>query len=78
MCIRDSTYTGEKIIPQVTLIDGSTLLLKDKDYTVYHGGDQDNIQVGEGFVTITGSGNYRGEITKRFELSLIHILPRIL
>ena len=65
------TYTGEQITtPTLTVADGSTLLVKDKDYKVEYGA---NTEVGaqSGSVRITGMGNYDGSITKYFNISAV-------
>ncbi|WP_026497603.1 leucine-rich repeat protein [Butyrivibrio sp. WCD2001] len=55
------TYTGSPITPEVK-IEGLT---KDVDFTVEY---SNNIEVGEGTVTITGIGAYKGKITKTFKI----------
>ncbi|MDU5920545.1 MAG: phosphodiester glycosidase family protein [Clostridiales bacterium] len=54
-------YNGKEREPDVT-IEG---LIKEKDYTVSYA---NNVNVGEATITITGTGNYRGSITKTFEI----------
>lgn len=63
--IPDQTYTGEEIKPEVTIKDGNTQLVKDKDYTVSY---SDNIKIGEAKVTIMGIGNYTGTVIKTFNI----------
>ncbi|SEK25397.1 Leucine rich repeat-containing protein [Butyrivibrio sp. ob235] len=55
------TYTGSPITPEVK-IEGLT---KDVDFKVEY---SNNIEVGEGTVTITGIGAYKGKITKTFKI----------
>lgn len=66
------TYTGAQITVDntLTVADGSTLLVKDKDYKVEYGA---NTEVGaqSGSVKITGMGNYDGSITKYFNISAV-------
>lgn len=66
------TYTGSQITVDntLTVIDGSTLLVRGKDYEVAYGA---NIDIGEGSgsVTITGIGNYTGIVTEYFEISAV-------
>lgn len=62
------TYVGHQIIPEtVAVVDGSVILTKDKDYTIDYG---ENTEIGEdeGFVTITGKGNYTGEVIEHFDI----------
>ena len=54
-------YTGKSIKPKVT-IEG---LEEYKDYVVSY---ENNVEIGEAKVTIEGIGNYRGSITKTFEI----------
>lgn len=63
--IADETYTGEQIMPGVTVKDG-TKELTSADYTVSY---TDNTNAGTATVTITGQGNYSGEITKEFTIT---------
>lgn len=63
------TYVGHQIIPEtVAVVDDSVILTKGKDYTIDYG---ENTEIGEdeGFVTITGKGNYKGSVTKNFTIS---------
>ncbi len=65
--VADYEYTGSQIKPSVSVYDNinsvKTLLTSGTDYTITSYGE--NISVGNGSVTITGSGNYQGtkEIT---------------
>lgn len=54
-------YDGTEKIPEVT-IKG---LIKDKDFTVSY---SNNTKHGTATVTITGTGNYTGTITKNFDI----------
>ena len=58
--IPNQIYTGKVIEPIVTLNDGSSLLVKEKDYIITY---QNNINAGTATATIKGKGNYTG--TKR-------------
>jgi hypothetical protein len=60
--IPDQTYTGSAVNPAVTV----TGLTQDVDYTV---SCSDNIQIGTATVTITGKGNYTGEVTLSFNIT---------
>lgn len=62
------TYVGHQIQPEtVAVVDDSVILTKDKDYTIDYG---ENTEIGEdeGFVTITGKGNYTGEVIEHFDI----------
>lgn len=56
-------YSGKAISPIVDLYEGSTLLKKNKDYTIKY---QNNINAGTATITIYGKGNYAGIITQNF------------
>lgn len=60
------TYSGAAITPAVTVMDGTTTLSEGIDYTTAY---QDNINAGEAKVTITGIGDYSGEVTKTFTIN---------
>ena len=64
------TFTGGEIKPTVTVKDGETVLKEGTDYTVAY---KNNAKVGTGTVTITGTGDYEGTVTKTFK-----ILPKSL
>ncbi len=59
------TFTGQEICPQVNLKIGSQNLVKDTDYTVSY---SNNVNVGTAEVSITGIGNYTGNLTLQFEI----------
>ena len=59
-------YDGLAKTPNVTVTLGGKTLTLNKDYTVTY---KDNIDVGEGTVTITGIGNYTGTIDKHFSIN---------
>ena len=56
------TYSEKEIKPEITLMDGSITVPKEA-YTVSYA---DNINVGTATVTISGTGEYKGTITKTF------------
>ena len=65
------TFVNKPIEPQtVEVVDGSVILTKGKDYTIDYG---ENTEIGEdsGIVTITGTGNYTGEVTKYFAIKAV-------
>lgn len=53
--ISDQTYTGSAILPELSVNDGTSVLVKDTDYTVT---GTNNTNVGEATLTISGKGNY--------------------
>ena len=69
--ISDQTYTGEPVIPQVTVSDSQeTALVQGTDYTV---AAENNINAGIAEVTITGTGNYTGILTGKFKISRVNL-----
>ena len=64
--IKDQVYTGEGITPKVTIKDGNTELVENRDFTVSY---SDNVNIGEAKVTIIGIGNYEGKVIKTFNIT---------
>ncbi|MCB6994382.1 CAP domain-containing protein [bacterium 210820-DFI.6.37] len=64
--LSDKTYTGSAQTASVTVKDGSTTLTQGTDYTVSY---SDNINAGTATVTLKGSGNYTGTLTKTFTIA---------
>ena len=69
--VTDKVYTGEQITPatgEISFTEPALNLVVDQDYTVTYG---ENINAGEnaGSVTITGTGNYTGQIVKNFNIT---------
>ena len=62
--VSDMAYTGRELKPAVQVYAGTTKL-SGKDYTVSY---NNNTQLGEGTVTITGRGNYMGSISGTFRI----------
>lgn len=56
-------YTGSYIKPEVFIRDNGTLLQKGKDYSISY---RENKNAGNGYIKITGKGNYTGSIEKSF------------
>lgn len=61
--IKDYTYTGKAIMPNVSVKYGDKLLSKNVDYKVSY---TNNVNSGKATVTITGIGDYTGNIVKDF------------
>lgn len=59
-------YSGSAFEPEVAVQDGQTALVKDTDYTVTYA---DNINAGQATVTVAGTGNYTGTITRHFTIA---------
>ena len=65
------TYTGEPIIPQVTVSKtGGAALVQGRDYTVTV---QDNTNAGNAEVTVTGKQNYTGTLTGKFTINKVNL-----
>ncbi len=64
--ISPQTYTGEPIVPEVSVTLDDVALSADKDYTVAY---TDNINVGTAVTTITGQGNYTGSTQTMFTIT---------
>ena len=64
--IAGQTHTGKKIEPEVTVTCGDTVLKKGTDFTVSY---TNNVNVGIATVTVTGAGDYDGELTGSFVIS---------
>ncbi len=61
----DLTYTGQEIRPQVTVtLDGEPLTASDYELSY-----SNNINAGTATITITGRGNYTGNVSRSFEIS---------
>lgn len=58
-------YTGQAITPDITVKYGDRVLQKDVDYSVEFAS---NVNVGKGYVKITGIGNFKGEVVKNFDI----------
>ena len=59
-------YTGNELTQTVTVTVGGKELTKDTDYTV---SGLTGTEPGSYPVTVTGTGNYTGEVTKSFEIA---------
>ena len=62
--IPEQYYTGSAVIPPVTIKDGDYALILGYDYTTAC----EDKGPGEATVTITGTGNYTGEVEKTFTI----------
>lgn len=64
--IKNKTYNGKEQTQTVSVKDGAKTLIKDSDYTVSY---QNNKNAGTATVAITGTGDYKGTITKTFKIA---------
>jgi hypothetical protein len=64
--IPPATYTDDSIKPAITVQDGDSALVWDRDYTIDYA---DNINAGTASVIITGKNNYTGTASKPFTIS---------
>ncbi|MDR3328106.1 MAG: hypothetical protein LBT04_08325 [Prevotellaceae bacterium] len=53
--VADQSYTGVPFTPDVTIKDGSKILVKNVDYTLSY---SNNVNVGKATVVVLGRGNY--------------------
>ena len=63
--IADQTYTGKALKPAVTVTLNGKTLTKGTDYTVSY---KNNKKAGTATVTVTGTGDYTGTVTKSFQI----------
>lgn len=63
--IPDSIYTGNSLMPKVTVALNGATLVKDRDYKVSYA---NNVSVGTATVKIEGIGVYNGEASKTFSI----------
>lgn len=61
----DLVYNGQEQRPAVTVTLGDYTLIEGTDYTLSYA---DNVNAGDGTVTVTGQGNYSGSTTKQFTI----------
>lgn len=66
--IKNQTYTGSAVTPEVTVTGKETgvALEKDKDYTLEY---ENNTEVGTATVKIIGKGDYMGTLEKTFTIT---------
>ena len=69
--IANQSYTGSAITPPLVVKDGTTTLVKDKDYTV----SCTDTYVGTATLTITGKGNYTGTKAANFTITAVDQNP---
>ena len=64
--IQNYSYTGKEIKPELTVEASGKKLAEGTDYTLSY---KDNINSGNATVTITGCGDYTGEISRQFKIA---------
>lgn len=63
--IKNQSYTGTAVEPEVLLYAGDQRLQPEKDYTVTY---ENNVNIGTASVTVNGVGNYTGTVTGQFQI----------
>lgn len=63
--ISEQDYTGEAVIPTITVTDGNRVLKEGVDYTVTL---KNNVNEGTATATIQGIGNYHGTASTSFQI----------
>ena len=63
--IKNQSYTGIAVEPEVLLYAGDQRLQLGKDYTVTY---ENNVNIGTASVTVSGVGNYTGTVTGQFQI----------
>ena len=59
-------YTGVALFPRVTVMFGDDVLVRDVDYALTY---KDNVNLGNGTVTVTGIGAFTGHVVKTFTVN---------
>ncbi len=64
--VKNYTYTGKEVTPNVKVTYGKYTLVKDQDYTVTY---SKNVNVGTASITIKGIGSFSGSKTIKFKIT---------
>ena len=64
--LKSKTYNGKAQTQNITVKDGDSALVEDIDYTTEY---KNNKNAGTATLTITGTGSYKGTITKTFKIA---------
>ena len=72
--LSDVTYSGSTFTPVPVVKIGETTLKSWQDYTFSY---SDNVNVGTATVTISGTGNYTGELRKTFAINAASIADAV-
>ena len=62
-------YTGKEITPKIEVHNDSLYLAEDTDYKVSYA---NNTNAGEATITVTGTGKYKGSLTKKFTITKVN------
>lgn len=73
--ISEQDYTGEAVIPTLTVTDGNKVLKEGIDYTVTF---KNNVNEGTATATIQGIGNYHGTASVNFEITELSVSRKII
>lgn len=65
--IKAQTYTGKSICPAVKVTYNGKTLVKNTDYKLSY---KNNKNIGIATVTITGTGKYKGSVSKKFTITV--------
>ncbi len=68
--IPNQVYSGMAITPQMSISFGGTALNFGTDYSVNY---SDNYSIGQAKVEIIGNGNFKGSVTRYFDIEAKHI-----
>jgi len=68
--IEEVVYDGTELTPELTIYFGQIKLEFNSDFTAEY---KDNVNAGNASVVVTGKGNYKGTITKEFEILPIEV-----
>lgn len=63
--VQAQVYNGTELKPDIEAVNGDTRLINGTDYSLTYG---NNINAGVAAVTVTGKGNYTGEIKTSFQI----------
>lgn len=64
--VADAAYTGEKLMPTVTVTVNGVVLTEGTDYDTLY---ENNVNVGTAKLTVIGKGNYTGSISETFKIT---------
>ncbi|BBF44036.1 hypothetical protein lbkm_2724 [Lachnospiraceae bacterium KM106-2] len=66
--VNEVSYTGYDVIPEVIVKDGTTVLQKDRDYSVSTVFNKNSVKAEKAYILVTLEGNYTG--TKEFSYQI--------
>ncbi len=75
----ERVYNGNAINPKINCVDARWgTFVENTDYTLSYPNDGTNVNAGTGSVTVTGQGNFIGEVTLNFTISVLDVSSAIL